>query len=1375
MARFTRLLALVLVSLNLARASTDKLPDGSAPDWSTPAVEVSTTRAEIDLSGPWSFIPGTFADKSAPSGKWGWITVPGNWMANNNSPILAKSTSGDWASLASREQSAAWYRRTVDIPASWAGRSIVLSFEKISTDAFVWVDDTKAGSISWPGGELELAHQLTPGRHTLTIRVLASADPGTVLIAMGDNAGQNETRKSELAQAGLIKTVSLVSRPATTRVDDIFVRTSTRKNEVSLDLTLTGLPATASQPLKIEAQMLAPDGSVERTFTGSVPAAATSTITWAWPDARRWDLGRGELYTLRLKIEGEGWSDDYAQSFGFREFWIEGRNFILNGTPIRLRPSLHGPDDWDKWLKLGTNFFEIWPGSTEARGREFEPWTVNYPEADRRGVLTNGVAPDMGWMGVQVERPNQLKKYREVAERIIRRDRNHPSIIMWGTSGNMLGSIYDPRIFGQREAHREETFKRNSDMRTHYDRADKGLAAIRAVDSTRPVFIHNGGTASDVYTPNVYLNFTPLQERIEWLSEYAKKGDMPAMMVEFGTPLYSSYMRGRNNYGNAAVSEPMMSEYTAIYFGDQAFVSEPVPYRQAIASKFKGDQTYESWHWDKTGKFSPAFQNLQALFLRDTWRTWRSWGITGGMVPWDDGYVFDDGKLTPAGEAFKTANADLLAWICGPADAFTDRAHLYRPGAKVVKQIALLNDRRDTLPYELIWALKVGDQIIDQGKASGEATPASTQFIPLNTVLPEINTDTSAVLTASVTIGDKVLEDSFNLSIIAPAPTKRTTAQKKDKLLVLDPVGKTTTLLHNLGWKTTEWDGQPAPDKLVVVGREALGLDGTLPPTLESHVRAGGRALISVQQPDALRGLGFRVSYQQSRRAFPVSSSAAHPVLAGLTSEDLRDWTGTTTLHEPYPWLPRRKGMNSPEFGWRWGNRHVVSSGAIEVPHRAGWRPILVGEFALAYSPLMELDLGAGRLIWSQLDLEDQAPVDPAADRLARNLINYAATAPLTPSLSTSSVGGAADLIAAVGIKATPAKTLPSGGFVLVGPEWTDDAALRDFVTRGGKALILPRATGLLGVKISPRALSVAPAPSAWPETRGLGIADLRTRSERTLPVVTEGAEIAADGLLARVKIGEGVAIFCQADPAVLTADKTTYERRTRWRWTRTLAQLAANLGATLEQDTLAFAQSKPTEKLSFVNLGGTDWKVLPTGLVPAREEGISDPGISAAAKAAVATDADTTSWTSVTMPTTLDKLGGNWAASDGEMVFQGTFTVPAEWAGEDLLLKLGSIDDFDVTFVNGTQVGQTTDSTPEYWSTPRNYRVPAALLKTGSNILSIRVFDRIGGGGFNAHAEDFRLELAEPAPNEIVPGPYHPDWRSDFEMGDEPSRFYNW
>ncbi len=87
--------------------------------------------------------------------------------------------------------------------------------------------------------------------------------------------------------------------------------------------------------------MLNEKGEVEKSFTAdaAVDAKETQTLTlsWPWADPRLWDVGQPNLYTLRLKVKGAGLDDEYDQKFGFREFWIEGRQFYLNGTVIHLR------------------------------------------------------------------------------------------------------------------------------------------------------------------------------------------------------------------------------------------------------------------------------------------------------------------------------------------------------------------------------------------------------------------------------------------------------------------------------------------------------------------------------------------------------------------------------------------------------------------------------------------------------------------------------------------------------------------------------------------------------------------------------------------------------------------------------------------------------------------------------------------------------------------------------------------------------------------------------------------------------------------------------------------------------------------------------
>lgn len=69
------------------------------------------------------------------------------------------------------------------------------------------------------------------------------------------------------------------------------------------------------------------------------------------------------------------------------------------------------------------------------------------------------------------------------------------------------------------------------------------------------------------------------------------------------------------------------------------------------------------------------------------------------------------------------------------------------------------------------------------------------------------------------------------------------------------------------------------------------------------------------------------------------------------------------------------------------------------------------------------------------------------------------------------------------------------------------------------------------------------------------------------------GAEIGADGMLARKTIGKGVADFCQIDPNRFNADIKTYFRFTRWRQTRALCQMLSNFGAQFQTDKMIFTQ----------------------------------------------------------------------------------------------------------------------------------------------------------------------------------------------------------
>ena len=259
-----------------------------------------------------------------------------------------------------------------------------------------------------------------------------------------------------------------------------------------------------------------------------------------------------------------------------------------------------------------------------------------------------------------------------------------------------------------------------------------------------------------------------------------------------------------------------------------------------------------------------------------------------------------------------------------------------------------------------------------------------------------------------------------------------------------------------------------------------------------------------------------------------------------------------------------------------------VSSAAIEKPHRSGWRPLLECEFDLAYTPLMELDYGQGRLILCTLDLEDHLLPDPATRRIAGRIIDYALHSPLSPRVSTVVyLGGAmgAAWLDKIGVSYQKSATLDTGaGLLLIGPDAALDAtALTACLEQGGKAFFLPRsqAGGWLGTTLKPAAAGFAGSLLApeWPEAKGLSASDLRWRCHLDTPswVLSAGADIGADGLIGRKTMGKGMAVFCQVDPDCFQADEKTYFRYTRWRATRAVAQLLANLGATFAVDSRVF------------------------------------------------------------------------------------------------------------------------------------------------------------------------------------------------------------
>lgn len=112
------------------------------------------------------------------------------------------------------------------------------------------------------------------------------------------------------------------------------------------------------------------------------------------------------------------------------------------------------------------------------------------------------------------------------------------------------------------------------------------------------------------------------------------------------------------------------------------------------------------------------------------------------------------------------------------------------------------------------------------------------------------------------------------------------------------------------------------------------------------------------------------------------------------------------------------------------------------------------------------------------------------------------------------------------------------------------------------------------------------------------------------------------------------------------------------------------------------------------------------------------------------ANDAD---WKDMALPGLWE--GNGLGEFDGIVWFRKTIEIPDNWAGKKLELSLGAVDDEEVTYFNGVKIGSTSG-----YNVNRVYTIPANLVKKGKAVITVRVLDTGGGGGFGGSAPEMYL-----------------------------------
>ena len=1248
------LLIITAMTPGVCRAqSAAPLPQGVKAVWDMSKAyrDTTPTRERICINGLWRWQPARDVADVVPADEWGWFKVPGCWpgitdyMQKDCQTVHAHPS---WKDENLRTTTAAWYQREIAIPGEWAGRRIAAYVEYLNSYAVVYVDGRKAGEIRFPWGEVDLTSHCRPGgRYVLSMLVVAMPLKG-VMLSYNDTASARQV-KGSVKRRGLCGDVYLVATPSAARITDVKVSTSVRKGQITIEAGLRSLAADATYALR--AQITDNGRSVgtrtSKPFKGGDLQAGRIAFTETWKPEKLWDIHTPQnLYDLQLSLldaGGKTLDAGHAVRFGFREFWIDGRDFYLNGTRLFLsavpfdnaqigaaQATYDGARESMERLKsFGINF--VYTHNYGCEPGSHLTFAEVLRAADDVGMLLALSQPHFGhyeWQAPDADRHNGYARH---AEFYVRVAQNHPSVVAYAMSHNATGYSEDmnPDMMAGPKDPREgmpEWAQRNP------RRALRAEAIVKRLDPGRIVYHHSSGNLGSMHTSNFYPNFVPIQEMSDWFESWATQGVKPVFLCEYGAPftwdfaMYRGWYKGNRSFGSAVVPwELCLAEWNSQFFGDRAFRISEVEKTclRWEARQFRAGRLWHRWdypHQMGSRDFDEQYP-VMGMYITDNWRAFRTWGLSANS-PWQHGCFWkprdgvDKGRKalkvdwdnlqrpglspdyveqryermdlaferrdwipTAAAQALTRNNMPLLAYIAGKPARFTSKDHNVYAGETVEKQIVTINNSRETVACDCEWSFAL-PQVVT-GRKTVSLPTGNQERIPLRFDLPATLPPGPYELTATVTFTTgEVQKDSFAVHVM-PRPQPATPSAR---IALFDPKGETGNLLRRMKvpCDPVTADADLSPYDVLVIGKGALGVDGPGPDV--GRVREGLKVIVFEQTSAVLeKRMGFRVQEYGLRQVF--GRVPDNPLLAGLDPEHLRDWRGEATILPPrltYELRPR----HGPTVTWcdiqvtrlwRCGCRGNVASVLIEKPACGDFLPIVDGGYSLQYSPLVEYREGQGMILFCQMDVTGRTESDPAAETLTRNIVRYVCAwkpAPNRRALYVGDPAGKRHLEAAgIGPGSYGGGDLSAGQVLVVGYGGGRDlagsaAAIADFLKAGGNLLALgldeADANAFLPFKVSIKKQEhIASFFEAFGNDSllaGVGPADVHNRDPRAMPLVSAGAAVVGNGVLARAHNAN--VVFCQIVPWHVGDYRKQYNlKRTYRRASCLVTRLLGNMG----------------------------------------------------------------------------------------------------------------------------------------------------------------------------------------------------------------------
>lgn len=409
----------------------------------------------LSLRGEWEF---SMPERDVPNrnGIWGnfykkqtWassrpIRVPGCWEAQGvGEPGMGEPWDPTWDHCAKpirhKYMGEGWYRKTVTIPAAWAGKRIWLKVGGVKSIGWFWVNDRQVALVDTycATEKYEITDLVEPGK------------PAKIVV---DVDNRKPSRKGIMSGAhrwgGIYRDIELEATPDVF-IDDAWVRGDFDGRKAEVKVKVEGEMVEQWKGGKLRATV---EGETAETPMSQPASTSNYNLDLALRVFRPWSPEQPNLYTAKVELvsaDGRVLQTRFER-FGVRKFEVRGRDFYLNGHPFYVRGfgddavyPLTGmsPADRDyhrrhlaKARAAGFNFVRL---HTHCELPEY------FEAADELGVLIQAELPyysDVPCEGFAFD------PVRDVTE-LWRNYRRHPSFVVYSTGNEgSFGDVLDVRL-----------------------------------------------------------------------------------------------------------------------------------------------------------------------------------------------------------------------------------------------------------------------------------------------------------------------------------------------------------------------------------------------------------------------------------------------------------------------------------------------------------------------------------------------------------------------------------------------------------------------------------------------------------------------------------------------------------------------------------------------------------------------------------------------------------------------------------------------------------------------------------------------------------------------------------------------------------------